>query len=101
MVIHKGLKYFVLLLSVIAAAFFIYTITAGDDAIEVNEAGIQATTVLPLMYLAYAMLAITVVCVLIFLFVNLATNPAMLKKTAIVGKRCLPSTLHLLLVQIF
>jgi hypothetical protein len=83
MIIHKVSKYFVLLLSVITAAFFIYTISSGDDAIEVNEGGIQSSTVTPLMYLAYVMLAIIVAAVLFFLVVNLIANPAALKKALI------------------
>jgi len=80
MVIHKVLKYLVLLLSIIAAAFFIYTIAQGDDSIEIDEGGIQASTVTPLMYLSYVMLAIIVAAVLIFLVANLVSNPAALKK---------------------
>ena len=81
MILHKILKYLVILLSVVAAAFFVYTIASGDDAIEIDESGIQASTVVPLMYLSYIMLGIIVAAVVLFLFVNLATNPKALKKT--------------------
>lgn len=81
MILHKILKYLVILLSVITAAFFIYTIASGDDAIKIDENGIQGSTVVPLMYLSYIMLAIIIAAVVLFLFVNLASNPKALKKT--------------------
>ncbi|ARN78785.1 hypothetical protein BST97_12725 [Nonlabens spongiae] len=81
MILHKILKYLVILLSVIAAAFFVYTIASGDDAIEIDENGIQGSTVVPLMYLSYIMLAVIVAAVVLFLFVNLASNPKALKKS--------------------
>ncbi len=80
MVIHKVLKYLVLLLSVVTAVFFIYTISQGDDSIKIDEGGIQASTVTPLMYMSYVMLAIIIAAVLIFLVANLIANPAALKK---------------------
>ena len=83
MMLHKILKYLVILLSVIAAGFFIYTIAAGDDGIKDNLEGIQSATVVPLMWFAYIMLGLTVAAVVIFLLINLATNPAALKKTAL------------------
>jgi hypothetical protein len=83
MIIHKVLKYLVLLLSVITAVFFIYTISQGDDAIKFDEGGIQSSTVTPLMYLAYVMLAIIVAAVIIFLVANLISNTAALKKTGL------------------
>lgn len=79
--LHKILKYLVILLGVVAAAFFIYTIASGEDAIKADEGGIQGSTVVPLMYLSYIMLAIIVAAVVLFLFVNLASNPKALKKT--------------------
>ncbi|MGB5980951.1 MAG: hypothetical protein WBG46_02295 [Nonlabens sp.] len=82
MMLHKILKYLVILLSVIAAGFFIYTIAAGDDGIKDNLEGIQSSTVVPLMYLSYIMLALIVAAVVIFLVVNLASNPAALIKSA-------------------
>jgi preprotein translocase subunit SecY len=83
MIVHKVLKYLVLLLSVITAVFFIYTISQGDDAIKIDEGGIQSSTVTPLMYLAYIMLAVIVAAVLVFLVANLARNPEALKKAGI------------------
>ncbi len=83
MILHKILKYLVILLSVVAAAFFVYTIATGDDAIEIDENGIQGSTVVPLMYLSYVMLAVIIAAVVLFLFVNLASNPKALKKTAL------------------
>ncbi len=81
MILHKILKYLVILLGVVAGAFFIYTIASGEDAIKADEGGIQGSTVVPLMYLSYIMLAIIVAAVVLFLFVNLASNPKALKKS--------------------
>ena len=81
MMLHKILKYLVILLGVVAGAFFIYTIASGEDAIKADEGGIQGSTVVPLMYLSYIMLAVIVAAVVLFLFVNLASNPKALKKS--------------------
>jgi len=83
MVLHKALKYLVLLLSLIAMGFFFYTLALGDEAIELNTGDSQAVTVSPLIYLAYISLVLTVVIVLIFVIKGLMTNPAALKKAGI------------------
>jgi hypothetical protein len=83
MVLHKALKYLVLLLSLIAMGFFFYTLALGDEAIELNTEGSQAVTVSPLIFLAYVTLALTVVIVLFFVLKGLFTNPAALKKAGI------------------
>ncbi|QJP34153.1 hypothetical protein F0365_06890 [Nonlabens sp. Ci31] len=83
MVLHKALKYLVLLLSLIAMGFFFYTLAIGDEAIELNTAGSQAVTVSPLIFLAYVTLALTIVIVLIFVVKGLFTNPAALKKAGV------------------
>jgi hypothetical protein len=83
MVLHKALKYLVLLLSLIAMGFFFYTLALGDEAIELNTGGSQAVTVSPLIFLAYVTLALTVVIVLFFVLKGLFTNPAALKKAGI------------------
>jgi hypothetical protein len=83
MVLHKVLKYLVLLLSLIAMGFFFYTLAIGDEAIELNTEGSQAVTVSPLIVLAYITLGLTIVIVLIFVLKGLATNPAALKKAGI------------------
>lgn len=38
MVLHKVFKYLALLLCVIAAGFFLYTISVGDEAIQAEAA---------------------------------------------------------------
>ncbi len=83
MVLHKVLKYLVLLLSVIAMGFFFYTLAIGDEAIELNTEGSQAVTVSPLIILAYITLGLIVLIVLLFVLKGLFTNPEALKKAGI------------------
>jgi hypothetical protein len=83
MVLHKVLKYIVLLLSLIAMGFFFYTLAIGDEAIELNTGGSQALTVSPLIVLAYITLGLTIAIVMFFVLRGLATNPAALKKSGI------------------
>jgi glucan phosphoethanolaminetransferase (alkaline phosphatase superfamily) len=83
MVLHKALKYLVLLLSIIAMAFFFYTLAVGDEAIELNTDGSQAVTVSPLIVLAYITLGLTILIVLVFVLKGLASNPEALKKAGI------------------
>lgn len=83
MVLHKVLKYLVLLLSVIAMGFFFYTLAIGDEAIELNTEGSQAVTVSPLIILAYITLGLIVLIVVLFVLKGLFTNPDALKKSGI------------------
>jgi hypothetical protein len=83
MVLHKVLKYLVLLLSLIAMAFFFYTLAIGDEAIELNTGDSQALTVSPLIVLAYITLGLTITIVLFFVLRGLATDPAALKKAGV------------------
>lgn len=83
MVLHKVLKYLVLLLSVIAMGFFFYTLAIGDEAIELNTEGSQAVTVSPLIILAYITLGLIVLIVVLFILKGLFTNPDALKKSGI------------------
>lgn len=83
MVLHKVLKYLVLLLSIVAMGFFFYTLALGDEAIELNTEGSQAVTVSPLIILAYITLGLTVIIVLLFVLKGLFTNPEALKKAGI------------------
>lgn len=83
MVLHKVLKYLVLLLSIIAMGFFFYTLALGDEAIELNTEGSQAVTVSPLIILAYITLGLTVIIVLLFVLKGLFTNPEALKKAGV------------------
>ncbi len=89
MVIHKVFKYIVLLLCVIAAGFFLYTISVGDEAIQTeaadvaNDGSLQNGTLAPLMYLSYAIMALTVGIVLFFVLKGIASSPAVLKRSLI------------------
>jgi len=83
MILHKVLKYFSLALCVIAAIFFIYTLVVGDQAVEMNEDGVQATTVVPMMYIAYVIMALILVLVAGFVVVNLVSNPAAAKRALV------------------
>ncbi|AGC76137.1 hypothetical protein LX97_00812 [Nonlabens dokdonensis] len=83
MVLHKVLKYLVLLLSVIALGFFFYTLAIGDEAIELNTEGSQAVTVSPLIILAYITLGLTILIVVLFVLKGLFTSPEALKKAGI------------------
>jgi glucan phosphoethanolaminetransferase (alkaline phosphatase superfamily) len=83
MILHKVLKYLVLLLSLVAMGFFFYTLVLGDEAIELNTDGSQAVTVSPLMVLAYVTLGLIILLVLVFVVKGLVTNPAAAKKSLI------------------
>ncbi|MGB3591781.1 MAG: hypothetical protein WBA16_08890 [Nonlabens sp.] len=82
MIVHKIIKYLVLLLALVTAGYFIYTISMGDDVIE-TSGDAQGSTVVPLMYLAYIMLALIILAVLVFVFVGLFSSAAVLKKSLI------------------
>ncbi|WP_438962937.1 hypothetical protein [Nonlabens sp.] len=79
MVIHKVFKYLVLLLCVIAAGFFVYTIGVGDEVIEGGES--QGSTIVPLMNLAYVVMAIAIGLVLVFVLKGIFSSPAALKRS--------------------
>ncbi|PQJ31158.1 hypothetical protein BST92_04115 [Nonlabens arenilitoris] len=89
MVLHKVFKYLALLLCVIAAGFFLYTISVGDEAIQAeaadltNDGALQNATLAPMMYLAYAVMAITVGLVLFFVLKGIFSSPAVLKRSLI------------------
>lgn len=83
MVLHKVLKYVVLGLCLLAAVFFIYTVSVGDEAIELNTKGVQSTTISPMMILTYIIMAIAVLLVLGFVVKNLLGSPAKLKAAGV------------------
>jgi hypothetical protein len=83
MILHKILKYVSLALCVIVAIFFIYALVLGDQAIEMDENGVQATTVVPMMYIAYIVMAMILILVLSFVVINLVNNPEAAKKSLI------------------
>ncbi|WP_090754899.1 hypothetical protein [Nonlabens sp. Hel1_33_55] len=70
-------------LCLIAAIFFIYALSVGDDPIQMDEDGIQGMTVVPMMYIAYAIMAIILGLVLVFVVINLFTKPGALKSAAV------------------
>jgi len=63
---------------IIAMFFLIRIIGIGDEAIKAGESG---GTVNTFMYIAYVILAITLVLVVIFTLKNIASNKATLKST--------------------
>ncbi|MDP5102101.1 MAG: hypothetical protein NWQ09_12315 [Nonlabens sp.] len=83
MVLHKVLKYAVLGLCLIAAVFFFYTVSVGDEAIKMDTDGVQAVTLSPMMFLTYIVMLIAVALVVIFLVKNLLSSPQKLKSAGI------------------
>jgi len=83
MIAHKVLKYLSMALCLIAAVFFIYAVSVGDDPIQMDEDGVQGTTIVPMMYIAYAVMAIILGLVLVFLVINLFTKPGALKSALV------------------
>ena len=83
MIAHKVLKYLSLALCLIAAVFFIYALSVGDDPIQMDTDGMQAVTVVPMMYIAYIVMFIIIALVVVFLVINLFTKPGALKSAAI------------------
>lgn len=81
--LHKVLKYVVMGLCLIAAAFFVYTIIAGDDAIAADTKGLQAKTIAPMMFITYAVMALAIALVVGFVVKNLIGSPAKLKSAGI------------------
>jgi glucan phosphoethanolaminetransferase (alkaline phosphatase superfamily) len=82
MILHKVLKYLALVLCLVAAGFFIYTLSVGDDPIQTDTVGdVQNMTIAPMMYIAYATMAIILAVVIFFVFVNLFSSAAALKKS--------------------
>lgn len=83
MVLHKVLKYVVLGLCLLAAVFFIYTTSVGDEAIATDKDGLQSVTIAPMMILTYITMFIAVALVVGFSGKNLASNPEKLKSAGI------------------
>lgn len=102
MLLHKIIKYAALALALVAGAFVLYTISIGDVAIQDEaaevakemaaanssdtaeiKAPLQNSTIVPLVYLTYIILAFIVGLVLVFVFKNLFSSPAVLKKSLI------------------
>lgn len=77
--ILKIMRILVAVIGVVAAIFLIRIIGVGDDEIKAGQDGV----VLPLMYMAYVALVITIAAVLFFTIINLIKKPALLKKTLI------------------
>lgn len=83
MVLHKVIKYVVLGLCLIAAVFFFYTVSVGDEAIGMDKNGAQAVTISPMMILTYITMFIALALVVIFLVKNLLSSPQKLKSAGI------------------
>ena len=75
---QKILTIVVGVIGIIAIFFLVGIINAGDDAIKAGE---SAGTVNGFMYIAYAILAVTLLLVVLFTLKNIASNPATLKST--------------------
>lgn len=83
MVLHKVIKYVVLGLCLIAAVFFFYTVSVGDEAIGMDTNGAQSVTISPMMFLTYITMFIALALVVIFLVKNLLSSPQKLKSAGI------------------
>jgi len=83
MIAHKVLKYLAMALCLVAAVFFIYAVSVGDDPIQMDEDGVQGMTIVPMMYIAYIVMAIILGLVLVFVVINLFTKPGALKSAAV------------------
>lgn len=84
MLLHKIIKYAALAIALVAGVFFIYILSVGDTAIQSDTTGeFQNSTIVPLIYLTYIILAFIVLLVLVFVFKNLFSSPAVLKKSLI------------------
>ncbi len=84
MLLHKIIKYAALAIALVAGVFFIYVLSVGDTAIQSDTTGeFQNSTIVPLIYLTYVILAFIVLLVLVFVFKNLFSSPAVLKKSLI------------------
>lgn len=81
MILHKIIKYGALALALAAGVFFIMTLTTGDDAIQTNLDDAQNSTIVPMMYVGYAIVAFIIGLVLVFVVKNLFSSPAVLKKS--------------------
>ena len=75
--LHKILKIVVAILSLAGLAFLVMIVSKGDEAIEAGDNGVVDS----MAYVAYAVMIIILVFVLLFVFKNLFSNPATLKKT--------------------
>ncbi|WP_452599683.1 hypothetical protein [Pontimicrobium sp. MEBiC01747] len=80
---QKILKIVLLLLGLASIFFLIRIVSAGDEAIETAAAVGDTGLVNPIMFVAYFVLAVTLLLVVVFVLVNLFSNTSSLKKTLI------------------
>ncbi|WP_452601119.1 hypothetical protein [Pontimicrobium sp. MEBiC06410] len=80
---QKILKIVLLLLGLASIFFLIRIVSAGDEAIETAAAVGDTGLVNPIMFVAYFVLAVTLLLVVVFVLVNLFANTSSLKKTLI------------------
>lgn len=78
MTLHKVLKYLAIVIGVIGLIFLGRIVVAGDDAIKASG-DMQASMLDPFIYLTYAVLAVIIVLVAIFVLKGLITGN--IKKT--------------------
>ncbi len=81
--LHKFLKILAGLLGLLGIVFLVRIISEGDEAIKSAALNGDTAIVDPLAYVAYAIMAITILFVVFFVLKNLFTNTATLKNTLI------------------
>lgn len=77
---QKILKIVAAVFGLLGVIFLVRILSAGDDIIKSGE---KAGLVDPMAYVAYAILAVVIVAVIIFIFRNILINSSGLKKTLI------------------
>ena len=78
---HKILKIVALVLSLAGIFFLVRIVAKGDDAIKAAYEGGDSSIVDPMAFVAYIVLGLVLAFVLIFVFKNLFSGGASLKKT--------------------
>ena len=80
--LHKILKWIAFAIGIIAMILFFRIVFIGDEEIETSAAA-QASAVEPYMFIAYAVFAIALVLVVLFVLGNIFSSGEKLKKAAI------------------
>lgn len=83
MSLHKILKIVAAVLGLLGIVFLVRIISAGDKAIKADAAMGDTAIVDPIAYVAYAIMALVILFVVVFVFKNLFTNAATLKNTLV------------------
>ncbi|MFD2551732.1 hypothetical protein ACFSQP_07890 [Bizionia sediminis] len=83
MTLHKILKIVAGLLGLLGIVFLVRIISEGDESIKSAATMGDTAIVDPMAYVAYAIMALTIGFVVLFVLKNLVTNTATLKNTLI------------------